>query len=146
MITHVSFLYLAEFVRRGLYRGATPAVLAGMVAALIGERSPRRRLVLLDISRLQGLLRDVWRIEKRSGIQGERISPEEARRRASCVYMWASGVGWRELIELSRIEEGDLQRLILQTAEALHQLENLPLPVASLAAEARRLILREPVT
>jgi len=146
MLTHVSFLYLAEFVRRGLYRGTTPAVLAGMVAALIGERSPRRRLVLLDISRLQVIFKDVWRLEKRSGIPSERVSPEEARGRASCVYLWASGASWQEVVELSRMEEGDLQRLILQTAEALHQLEGLPLPVASLAAEARRLILRKPVT
>ncbi|MEM1689278.1 MAG: DEAD/DEAH box helicase [Candidatus Hadarchaeales archaeon] len=145
MITHASFLYLAEFVRRGLYRGLSPAALAGTVAALIGERSPRRKLALLDISRVIGLLRDIWRMEKKAGIYSERPSLEAARGRASCVYMWASGAKWQEVVELSRMEEGDLQRLILQTAEALHQLEGLSLPISSLAKEAKKLILREPV-
>lgn len=144
-ITHASFLPLAEFVKRGLYRGLSPEALAGMVAGLIGERSPRRKIALLDVSRVVGLLRNLWKVERRFGIRTEKPAPSEVCGRASCVYLWASGASWQEVAELSMMEEGDLQRLILQTAEALHQLENLPLEVSTVAGEAKRRILREPV-
>jgi hypothetical protein len=39
-----------------------------------------------------------------------------------------------------------LQRLILQAAEVLRQLEELPLPVALRAKMARLSLLRDPVT
>ena len=45
------------------------------------------------------------------------------------------------------IDEGDLERLILQTAELLQQIEHLTLPRYSvLAHAAREAILRAPVT
>jgi len=48
-------------------------------------------------------------------------------------------VSWAE------IDEGDLERLILQTAELLQQIEHLPLPAyATLAHSARQAILRPP--
>jgi hypothetical protein len=49
------------------------------------------------------------------------------------------------LVQRSGSEEGDLQRLMLQTAELLRQLEDLPLPVAQWARTARLMLLREPV-
>jgi hypothetical protein len=43
------------------------------------------------------------------------------------------------------IEEGDLQRLLLQAAEVFRQLEDLPLPIASTAKQAGDMLLRAPV-
>jgi superfamily II RNA helicase len=52
---------------------------------------------------------------------------------------------WPDLVKKAHIEEGDLQRLILQTSELLREIGDLPLEVSALAQKARELILRPPV-
>jgi superfamily II RNA helicase len=67
---------------------------------------------------------------------------------AVMTYHWAMGVPWEEVSRLSEIAEGDLVRLFLRTADNLRHIKNLTevFPeVASAAAEALELILREPV-
>jgi hypothetical protein len=55
-------------------------------------------------------------------------------------------VEWTRLVSVSDVEEGDLQRTILQAAEILMQLEGLPMPaVRLLARETRETMLRPPV-
>jgi hypothetical protein len=50
------------------------------------------------------------------------------------------------LVSWAGIDEGDLERLILQTAELLQQVERLVLPrYTTLARTAREAILRSPV-
>jgi superfamily II RNA helicase len=67
-------------------------------------------------------------------------------RRAACLHRWATGTPWPQLVSWAGIDEGDLERLILQTAELLQQIEHLTLPhYSSLACAAREAILRAPV-
>jgi superfamily II RNA helicase len=62
------------------------------------------------------------------------------------VFRWAEGsTNWENLVTESGSEEGDLQRIILQAAEVLRQLEDLPLPISERARSARLAIMREPV-
>ena len=56
------------------------------------------------------------------------------------------GADWVHLTRESQAEEGDLQRIILQAAEVLMQLEGLPFPdVRAAARDARMRLLRPPV-
>ncbi len=72
--------------------------------------------------------------------------PSAGERRAACLHRWATGTPWQQLVGWAEIGEGDLERLILQTAELLQQVEHLPLPAyATLAQAARQAILRAPV-
>jgi superfamily II RNA helicase len=72
--------------------------------------------------------------------------PSAGERRAACLHRWATGVPWSQLVSWAGIEEGDLERLILQTAELLQQIEHLALPrYGALARAAREAILRAPV-
>ena len=72
--------------------------------------------------------------------------PSAGERRAACLHRWATGAPWPQLVSWAGIDEGDLERLILQTAELLQQIEHLGLPhYASLARAAREAILRAPV-
>jgi superfamily II RNA helicase len=72
--------------------------------------------------------------------------PSAGERRAACLHRWATGAPWPQLVSWAGIDAGDLERLILQTAELLQQIEHLPLPdYGALARAARRAILREPV-
>jgi superfamily II RNA helicase len=73
--------------------------------------------------------------------------PSAGERRAACLHRWATGAPWSQLVSWAGIDEGDLERLILQTAELLQQIEHLTLPRYSvLARAAREAILRAPVT
>jgi superfamily II RNA helicase len=72
--------------------------------------------------------------------------PSAGERRAACLHRWATGIPWPQLVSWAGIDEGDLERLILQTAELLQQIEHLGLPgYAELAHDARHAILRAPV-
>jgi superfamily II RNA helicase len=67
-------------------------------------------------------------------------------RRAACLHRWATGAPWPQLVSWAGIDEGDLERLILQTAELLQQIEHLALPrYGPLAHAAREAMLRAPV-
>ena len=72
--------------------------------------------------------------------------PSAGERRAACIHRWATGAPWPQLVSWAGIDEGDLERLILQTAELLQQIEHLALPrYSALARAAREAILRAPV-
>jgi superfamily II RNA helicase len=72
--------------------------------------------------------------------------PSAGERRAACLHRWATGAPWSQLVGWAGIDEGDLERLILQTAELLQQIEHLALPrYSALARSAREAILRAPV-
>ena len=72
--------------------------------------------------------------------------PSAGERRAACLHRWATGTPWPQLVSWAGIDEGDLERLILQTAELLQQIERLALPrYKTLARAAREAILRAPV-
>jgi superfamily II RNA helicase len=72
--------------------------------------------------------------------------PSAGERRAACLHRWATGAPWSQLVSWAGIDEGDLERLILQTAELLQQIEHLALPrYGTLARAAREAILRAPV-
>jgi superfamily II RNA helicase len=72
--------------------------------------------------------------------------PSAGERRAACLHRWAAGAPWPQLVSWAGIDEGDLERLILQTAELLQQIEHLALPrYGAMARAAREAILRAPV-
>jgi len=145
LIRHENSLVSTELIRRNLHRALSPADLAAWAGALTSGRSPRQPVCRLDLRPLLELARELERLEKRKGIASMEISAGEAWRKAACVKLWAEGEEWERLVERADIEDGDLQWLLLQTAEALRQLEDLPLPVASTAKEARGMLLRAPI-
>ncbi len=152
-------LVLAEAVRRSLVGGST-AAWAGVAGATATERAPRRGGVagLSTLARLVGELADLERqhaLEPDQTVQQfepewdpvsrRRIAPP-AERRADAVVAWMRGTDWARLVTESGAEEGDLQRIILQAAEVLMQLEGLPFPdVRTAARDARLRLLRSPV-
>lgn len=107
----------------------------------------------MNLEKLAELAFEIEVLEDAFGIEpsgfasefGERGKPfGDAERRAACVYAWAMGVDWDRLVMRADADEGDLQRLILQAAEALRQIEDLPLPISESAMIARHLIMRPP--
>ncbi len=152
-------LVLAEAVRRSLVGGST-AAWAAVAGALATERAPHRGGEA-GLSALAKLVREVADLERQHALEpddiGHQFEPEwdpasrrrlpaPADRRADAVVAWMRGAEWARLAAESRADEGDLQRIILQAAEVLMQLEGLPFPdVRTAARDARLRLLRPPV-
>jgi len=67
---------------------------------------------------------------------------------ALTLYMWARGVPWEKVLEISGMAEGDQAMLILRTADNLRHIRNIGhvFPeAAETAINAIELILRDPV-
>ena len=131
--------------RRGAedVRWAKPSedVTSAVRGALVGLR---RIVVRLNMTRRDaGLPADPLEAEFAVGDAG---GAAPALSRAAVVGAWAAGRAWGEITARYRIPEGDLQRLIWQSAEILAQLEDLPeSPVSVPAHTAREALLRPPV-
>lgn len=158
-LRHPRMLVLAEIVRRSLVGGSTAAWVA-VAGALGTERAPYRGGEA-GLSTLARLVRELSDLERQHALDpGNAVAqfepewdpptrrriPSPADRRADAVVAWMRGADWNTLTAESRAEEGDLQRMILQAAEVLMQLEGLPFPdVRTAARDARLRLLRTPV-
>jgi len=158
-LRHPRILVLAEIVRRSLIGGST-AGWAAVAGALSTERAPYRggaagleallKLVReLDVLERQHTLPPddlIQQLQPEWDPQSRRRIPSPADRRADVVMAWMRGADWNALVAESQAEEGDLQRIILQAAEVLMQVEGLPFPdVRTAARDARLRLLRPPV-
>ncbi len=158
-LRHPRALIMAEIVRRSLVGGST-AAWAAVAGALATERAPYRggeaglnalvRLVreLVDLERQHAL--DPGEVLRQFDPEWDPASrrriPSPADRRADAAVAWMRGADWSKLLMESQSEEGDLQRIMLQAAEVLMQLEGLPFPdVRASARDARLRLLRAPV-
>ncbi len=154
-IRHECSLYITENIRHGAWEWLTPPELAGRCAIFISQRTARptesfKRWQGMDVESVIKEVRHVKRMERDFHIHAEQYldlkNYFDIRTRAQVVFGWAQGMEWETLCRETGLWEGDLQRLILQTEELLHQLSDLPLPVADVAQKARELLFRPPVT
>jgi superfamily II RNA helicase len=158
-LRHPRMLVLAEVVRRSLIGGST-AGWAAVAGALATERAPYRGGeagldALVKLVRELNLLQRQHTLPPDGALQqfepewdprSRRRLPSPADRRADVVMAWMRGAEWTALVAESQAEEGDLQRIILQAAEVLMQIEGLPFPdVRTAARDARLRLLRSPV-
>jgi superfamily II RNA helicase len=144
-LRHPRVLSLAEVVRRSLIGGST-AAWAAIAGALATERAPRRGGEA-GLEALAKLARDLSDLERQHALKPDNVQaqfePEwdpASRRRLPPPADRRAGR------DAAQAEEGDLQRIILQAAEVLMQLEGLPFPdVRHAARDARLRLLRTPV-
>jgi superfamily II RNA helicase len=153
LIRHERSLLITEAIRRGMMDGINAEELAGWAGALTAERAPRFMVARLNLKHLARLAFEL-NAKEREHLMEESDFGEvfeggwrsKANVVASVVFRWAEGsTDWVDLVVESGGEEGDLQRTILQAAEVLRQLEELPLPISERARSARLAIMREPV-
>lgn len=153
-IRHECALYITENLRRGRWEELSPEHLCAACAVFISQRTGKptddfRRWKGEDISDVIKEVRHVKRRECDFKINSEEYLDLknffDIKLRAQSVYAWAGGMEWEKLCSETGLWEGDLQRLMLQTEELLHQISDLPLAVADAAKNARALLLRPPV-
>ncbi len=146
-------LMVAEGFRLGLFPNTDPAILAGIMASFVNEReTDDESIPPSDIPK--SLLKRFKQIEQglnpfstellRSGFD----APDLYFLPALTLYMWARGVPWEKVLDISGMAEGDQAMLILRTADNLRHIRNIGhvFPeAAETAITAIELILRDPV-
>lgn len=146
-------LMVAEGFRLGLFPNLDPAILAGIMASFVNERQTDDESIAPgDIPK--PLLKQFEKVVKglhpfsiellRSGFD----APDLYFLPALTLYLWARGVPWENVLEISGMAEGDQAMLILRTADNLRHIRNIGhvFPeAAATAIAAIDLILRDPV-
>jgi superfamily II RNA helicase len=147
-------LELSEIIERGILDDVNADQLIAIIASIAGD--PYRQYIagrsdLLSssiVDRLNEVLESIKQQSMPGTVDYLAVLPDAAH----TVLTWAETEDWgvfRGLLFLNGVAEGDAARLITQTAEQLNQLSRLReshYELALLAQEARRRILRPPLT
>ena len=147
-------LELAEAIHEGLFYDLSVPELVGLVASFAGDahrvyyslsRNPIKKEYF---SKLQGIVERVREVYPRAANSELKVVPDAA----LTAMAWMEAKDWGEfsgLLRLGGVAEGDVARLISQTADHLNQISKLieshP-PLAQAAAEGRKLILKPPLS
>ncbi|MBI4776237.1 MAG: DEAD/DEAH box helicase [Deltaproteobacteria bacterium] len=147
-------LLIAEGIRKDALPTEDPAIMAGLVAVFVWERSADADLPQGWIAgddqlyeAFEFLLRETAGFKESMEKNGF-ATPRFQYRPAATIFSWASGASWDESLYLSGLDEGDLAMIIYRTADNLRQLAGLTDSHPELSATAFRAaqsILREPV-
>ena len=147
-------LELAEAVERGIFYELSPLHLAGMVASIAGDShrtyfalraNPIPNKLYQDF---QECLEHVQTAYPRAFAADLKVIPEAA----LTIMTWINCQSWREfagLLRLGGVAEGDVARLVTQSADHLNQLGKLydtHTELARAAIEARKLLLKPPLS
>ncbi len=147
-------LLIAEAIRKGGFDKTTPELMAGCLAPFVWDRAQEHEVKVqspVDIApvgeafyRLLSSIEQVRILLARRGFE----NPQVPFWPSAALFLWARGMGWKELLFAVPIDEGDMASLIVRTADHLRQMTNLRETHPELALTAERaisLILREPV-
>lgn len=147
-------LELAEAIEAGLFYDLSAFELAGLVASLAGD-SHRQYFDLRPnpvnkeyFDKLSSVVDLLQRTYPRAYAADLKVMPDAA----LTVVTWMESSDWHEfagLLRLARVAEGDVARLVTQTADHLNQLCKLYKSHPELsrtAAEARRQLMKPPLS
>ncbi len=147
-------LLIAEAIRKGGMNGLSPEELAGAIAPFVWDRAQDISFAseeLPDIKRFRKIFRRIIRhikqireLKRKRGFENPTlIFPV-----GIAIYLWAKGFGWKELLNIVPMDEGDMASLVMRTVDHLRQISNLEEShpeLAGVAREAIGFIMKEPV-
>ncbi len=145
-------LLIAQCLRDDAFPYESEALLAAVIAPFAYDRS--YNITINRTSLPKRLRKAIDRAYKSAEPLSKRMTaagfdtPPLSLWTSAAIYSWACGTEWDCIVQRTKIAEGDLAMLISRTADSLHQIASLKDThprIASLAATARRAILREPV-
>jgi len=145
-------LMIAEGFRRGVLPKNDPMLLAAIMTMFVNERESDEKLD--EAFTPKALIGSFFKVKKGLASFSARMTKKGFETRplvlspAAMIYAWASGLPWEKVLNIGKMEEGDLCMLILRTADNLRHVRTLKdvFPeAASAAGEAIDLIMRYPV-
>jgi superfamily II RNA helicase len=148
-------LLIAEAIRKEAFAEATPEIVAGCLAPFVWDRAVEMDFRIespLDLGGVEdafhktlGLIEDLRHLQVSRGF----TSPQVFFWPCAALFLWASGLPWKSLLNVIPVNEGDLTSLIARSADHLRQVANLSEThpaLSGMAAKAIDLVLREPVS
>ncbi len=147
-------LELGEAVADHLFADLSVIELVGAVASIAGDShrsylTIKRNPMKKDVFRaLEGIVERVKNAYRNPAASEVVVQPDAA----TTVITWIESNDWYEfasLLRLAGVAEGDVARLVTQTADHLNQLSRLEdshPDLARMAADGRRLLLRPPLS
>ncbi len=144
-------LLIGEALQRNLFAPLDTTQAAALIAALAADEDRDYGELELDDSIVSLLVKFEeisFEVSTEEWKQGIEATPEINFSAAAAAAHWASGIDWKELVQETRAEEGDLVRLLSRTGEALLQIAGLRgthAQAAELAGKTAEIILREPI-
>jgi superfamily II RNA helicase len=147
-------LLIAEAIRKGGFKEASPPVLAGLIALFVWDRTQEVETRFGNLEELD-IMVDAYDdlMDSMDGIMLHMDKrgfpyPQIMFWPGAALFLWTRGTSWETLLKYIPVGEGDMASLIVRTADHLRQMLNLeethPL-LAATAREAMNLILKEPV-
>lgn len=146
-------LMVAEGFRLDLFPKSNPAYLAAIMASFVNERETDDEAIdkslfpktLFKIfTKIDSGLKPFAKEMVANGFK----TPTLYFLPAVTLYLWAKGMPWKEVVEISKMPEGNLAMLIFRTADNLRHIRNIGRvfpDAAETSARAIDLILRDPV-
>ncbi len=148
-------LLIAEAIRKEAFAGASPEIVAGCLAPFVWDRAIEMDFKIespLDLGGVEkafhktlDLIEDLRHLQVSRGFN----SPQVFFWPCAALFLWASGLPWKSLLNVIPVNEGDLTSLIARSADHLRQVANLTEThpaLSAMAAKAVDQILREPVS
>jgi superfamily II RNA helicase len=147
-------LELAEAIGEHIFSDLSQWELVGIVASIAGDphrpylsikRNPMQKETFRRMEAIVERIKNTYRVPGASEVA---VLPDAA----VTVITWMEAENWSEfasLLRLNGIAEGDVSRLVTQTADHLNQISRLDEShpeLARLAAEGRKRILRPPLS
>ncbi len=146
-------LLMAECIKTGIFSNDNPVLLAAMLAPFVSDRGkeiyvPEHGMeVAMLKAKFQHLTKSVESLLESLKERGFPVITPCFWPMAA-IYNWASGMQWDELINLLKVDEGDMAMLIYRTADHLRQiidLDDIYPELSECARQAVGLLIREPV-
>ena len=148
-------IIIAEAIRKGVFNGLKPELLASGISIFAWDRDQEVQLLSkktgFDLSPLFLIVKNIFEsIEPFMELMIRRgfDPPLFFKWPAGAIYLWAKGVSWDKLIETVGINDGDMASLIMRTVDHLRQFLDLSEThpdIALAAGKAMHMIMREPV-
>lgn len=146
-------LMVAEGFKKDLFPKSNPAMLAAIMASFVNERETDDESV--DTTMVPKTLLKMFK-KMDTGLKPFALEmqskgfdfPTLFYVPAVTLFLWARGLAWEKVLEVSGMAEGDLAMLILRTADNLRHIKNIGRvfpDAAEASGRAIDLILREPV-
>ncbi len=144
-------LMIAEGFRRSVFPENDPALLAAVMTMFVNERESDEKIDKAFAPK--SLINSFFKVRKGLASFSARLTKKGFETRplmllpAAMIHAWASGLPWEKVLNIGKMEEGDLCMLILRTADNLRHIRTLKdvFPEAASAAHAAiDLIMRYP--
>jgi superfamily II RNA helicase len=145
-------LFVAEIVQAGVLNDLSFGQLAAVISALVTDNSRYEQEGFpispgaeqaLDV--IEKLRRNLVKLQDRHHIN---LPITTTALVAGLTEAWADGLPWEQLIETSKLDEGDVVRMLRRTCDLLRQIARIPEVPSDVALKARQAhvaVYRDPI-